>query len=240
MAFDPTQPESFDDKIQQAIEGSDIVPGEVARVVQRRLPTAPVNPSVREDNLGIPFVRLRAPHSETGNMDDISTSGNESDLENTVPTGLVKADAYTSLYERGADRWSRHRGNECFTLMPLAVRNTGTFLSQANSTVDGDTGRFTNFNARGAHFIINVTAVPGVVTITPTIQAYDEASGTWYDLLVGAAIVATGRTLLKVYPGIVPVPNLSASDCLPLNYRMSMAHSAAGNFTYSVGVNLVV
>ena len=93
---------------------------------------------------------------------------------------------------------------------------------------------FTNYTSRGGHIVIDVTAVPGIDTVTPSVQAFDPISGKFYDILVGTALVATGTVVLKVFPGIAS----SANDFLPLNWRVVMTHSALTNFTYSVSANL--
>lgn len=85
----------------------------------------------------------------------------------------------------------------------------------------------------GAKFVINVTVVTGGTTVTPKIQGKDK-NGTYYDILVGTAISSTGTTVMTVYPGIVPLTNQTASDILPLIYRVYMTHSSTGSYTYSV------
>ena len=99
---------------------------------------------------------------------------------------------------------------------------------------------FTNLASRGLHLVVDVTVVPGTDTVTPKIEAYDQVSGKWYTLLTGAALVATGTVVLKVYPGLTAVTNLTASDILPATWRVTMTHSSTTSFTYSVGANLVL
>jgi len=96
-----------------------------------------------------------------------------------------------------------------------------------------------NYGARGIHVVIDVTAVPGIDTVTPTIQGYDPASGKYYTILAGAAIVATGTVVMRVYPSQVAAANVAVADCLPSMWRVIMTHSAATNFTYSVGASLL-
>lgn len=96
-----------------------------------------------------------------------------------------------------------------------------------------------NYRSRGLHLVIDMTVVPGVDTVTPKIEGYDALSGKYYDLLVGTALVATGTVVLKIYPGIAASANASASDILPDAWRVTMTHSAATNFTYSVAASLI-
>lgn len=119
--------------------------------------------------------------------------------------------------------------NSSLSLLLSAVR-------AATTTTNG----LVNYHSRGVHLVIDVTAVPGVDTITPKLQAYDQSSGKWYDLLVGSAISTIGTTVLKLYPSITAVANAAANDFLPLNWRVVITHSAASNFTYSVAANLGV
>ena len=125
--------------------------------------------------------------------------------------------------------WDRERANTEETILASAARTATT-----------NSADFTNFNARGGHFQINVTSITATPSITPTIQGKDPVSGTYYDILVGTAITTTGITILKVYPGILAIANGAASDILPRTYRVSVAHGDADSITYSVGASLVL
>ena len=92
---------------------------------------------------------------------------------------------------------------------------------------------------RGGHFVIVVTAVTATPSVVPTIEGYDATSDTWYPVLIGVAITATGTTVLKVYPGIAAATNACASDMLPQSWRVTMTHADADSITYSVSANLV-
>ncbi len=111
--------------------------------------------------------------------------------------------------------------------LPSAVR-TATTVSQD----------FRNDNdARGIAVFLDLTAVPGTDTVTVTLQGKDPASGKYYTLLAGAAQVGVATVRMVLYPGIPAVANLAANDALPAVWRVSVAHSAASSFTYSVGVS---
>jgi hypothetical protein len=91
---------------------------------------------------------------------------------------------------------------------------------------------------RGLHLVIDATtaATPSVV---PTIDGYSELGDDWYNLLTGAAITATGVTVLKIYPGIATVANGAASDVLPNKIRVVMTHADSDSITYSVAALLM-
>lgn len=93
--------------------------------------------------------------------------------------------------------------------------------------------------ARGMHVVIDVTAVSATPSVTPSIEGYDTLSDTWYTLLTGSAITATGTTVLKIYPGIAAVANAAASDVIPSRCRVSMTHADADSITYTVAAHLM-
>lgn len=125
--------------------------------------------------------------------------------------------------------WNRARGNQDLVLLPAAVRNAST--NSADQV---------NFNARGLHVVFDITAVPGVDTVTITIEGKDALSGKYYPILIGAATPAVGTKVLRVYPALTVVANLTENDILPRDWRVTVTHSGAGAFTYSVGASLIL
>lgn len=88
------------------------------------------------------------------------------------------------------------------------------------------------------HVVIDVTAVVGTPSVTPAIDGYDTLSGKWYNLLTGLPIVATGTTVLKIGPGLTPIPNACAADMLPATLRLTMEHADSDSITYSAAAHL--
>jgi hypothetical protein len=89
-----------------------------------------------------------------------------------------------------------------------------------------------NLYYRGVHVVVTVT-VATAGTYTPKLQGKDAVTGQYYDLLVGPAIMATGVTVLKIYPGIASSVNGSASDFLPAVWRLQLNGAAGQNMTLS-------
>lgn len=112
-------------------------------------------------------------------------------------------------------------------------------FDSAARTASGNSNDLTNETSTGCHITIDMTAVPSVETVVFTVQGKDEVSGKYYDILASAAIVATGTVVLKIYPGLTAIANLTATDIIPRVFRVKTTHSASGSFTYSVGVSLV-
>ncbi len=107
-------------------------------------------------------------------------------------------------------------------------------LAAAARTATTASADFANPGWRGAHVIMNVTAVPGGDSITLNIQGKDPVSGNYYAILTGLAETTTGTKVYKVYPGIGASANAAANDILPQIWRVSITHSAGTSFTYSV------
>lgn len=88
------------------------------------------------------------------------------------------------------------------------------------------------------HLTIDVTVDPAAASITPTIRGKDPVSGKYYDLLVGAAIAATGTVILKIGPALTAATNLVANDFIPRSWNFEMAVADAASMTYSVAYQL--
>lgn len=117
---------------------------------------------------------------------------------------------------------------EVTTLLASAVRA---------ATVTGDAK--TNLNASSLTAYLNVTAVPGTDTVLLQLQEQDPVSGTWVTIAATSAQVATGLIVLKIGPSIAAiaatVAAVGVNQLLPHKWRLNVVHSAASNFTYSLG-----
>lgn len=124
--------------------------------------------------------------------------------------------------------------------MTQAVGTARTLYASAARTATPTAVTQTNYRAeRGGHIVIKVTAVSATPSVVPTIEGYDATSDSWYTVLAGSAITATGTTVLKVYPGIAVQANACASDILPQIWRLSMTHGDSDSITYTASANLV-
>jgi hypothetical protein len=92
---------------------------------------------------------------------------------------------------------------------------------------------------RGCHMVIDCTAIASSPSVVFTIQGSDPLSGKFYTILASAAIVAAGTTILRVYPGLTAVTNVTVSDVLPPRWRVIATHGNANSITYSVGALLI-
>lgn len=109
--------------------------------------------------------------------------------------------------------WDRARGNTT----GIAVDTT------AARTATGNGVTATNYNGRGAHVFINVTAASGT-TPTLVIKVQGSVDGTnFYDLdatnAVTASITAVGTAVIRIYPGLTVVAAGTANQVLPRIWR---------------------
>lgn len=155
----------------------------------------------------------------------------------TMPASATLADAASNptvvmhgaaMHLFNGTTWDRRRNNNEVTVLASAAR--------VSTTASPDQ---TNYNARGVILILDITAVPSIETVTLTIQGKDALSGKYYTLLAGAVQVAVATIAMRVYPGLIAVGNLTASDALPRTWRANVVHSASGSFTYSVGASYI-
>lgn len=90
----------------------------------------------------------------------------------------------------------------------------------------------------GGHVIVDVDDYPAAASIVVTIEAVPPV-GDPYTILASPSIVAAGRTVLKVYPGLTPVANAAANDIIPSRWRVTVNHADDDAITYSVSTMLV-
>lgn len=116
--------------------------------------------------------------------------------------------------------------------------DAGHLISGVGATASVNSPDLVNADGQGVKVFVNVTNA-GTGSITAAIQCKDPGSGVYVTLLTSAAIAANGMTTLTVYPGIVAVTNVSASDVLPRQWRVAITAGNANPMNYTVGASLV-
>ena len=139
--------------------------------------------------------------------------------------------------------------------VPLTANNAGTVfdrlranqdvtvLASAARTATTSSADQTNYSARGILLHFDISAVPTVDTVTLTITAKSPIDGVYETLLTGSAEVAVAKRAYLVYPGAgVAANGIDVVNGFPLPriWRVTVTHSAAGSFTYSVGAQYIV
>lgn len=157
--------------------------------------------------------------NETTGAQDFAPSLNPGDgLAATSKPAIVS----TAIQHRfNGTTYDRERGNV----------ETGALVVPTTSSVNG--ADQTNHNGRGITVVVDITALTGT-SITFTIQGKDPTSGKYYTLLVSAALVGTGTTILRVGPGLTAAANTVANDQLPRTFRVITTAVALSALTATV------
>ena len=152
--------------------------------------------------------------------------------------GTVATNVLTLAYDTNNNRF-----NDSDKLyIEYITDNYGESLTaSAARTASFNTSTTKNYDAKGASFIINVTASSGTTPVlTAKVQMQDVVSENWVDIpgAVTADITTTGQTLITVYPGLTPSTNSKVDFPLPRTYRLAYTISGTTtSFTFSTGVH---
>lgn len=125
--------------------------------------------------------------------------------------------------------WDRDRNNVAATLLASASRTT----TQTSADIP-------TYNAKAITVILDVTVVAASPSVTVTINGKDPASGKYYLLLSGAAVLTAVTNVYSVGPGIAETSNVSTSKFLPAIIQIVVTANNANAGTYSVGTNLMI
>lgn len=117
-------------------------------------------------------------------------------------------------------------------------RNKVILPSAARTATTNSDDQF-DFACRGAVIFLSITAVPGVDTVTLSVTGKDPVSGSYVTIFTGAAESATGTKMYTIYPGVTETANVDMATVLPTVWRVTVTHSGAGSFTYSVAASVV-
>ena len=150
--------------------------------------------------------------------DRITSGGNNADGIAVSTLGKLDARNYNHLYN-GAS-FDRERGTTEHIVLASAIRSA-----------NNNSAAFTNYNNSNIIVFLDITAVTAAQTIQIIIEGKDPVSGNYVTITTGTATGAIGTTITQSTPG-----GFTAS-VTPRTWRVRVVHSAAGNFTYSVGAS---
>ena len=116
--------------------------------------------------------------------------------------------------------------------------DTGALITATGATTSQTGADQLNNTGRGLIVVLDMTTV-GTGSVTLTIQGKDTASGKYYTLLAGAAVVANSTNVYTVYPGVAATANVSANSPLPRTWRVITTANNANPCTYTVGASVI-
>jgi hypothetical protein len=122
----------------------------------------------------------------------------------------------------------------------LADRNnlpaSGALVASAARTASAD-WHVATAGARGVIVVIDATASAATPSVVFTVRGYDPVTDKVWDILVSAAVTGVSTKVLRIYPGIAAVANVSASDVIPEQIVVHAEASDADSLTYSISVH---
>jgi hypothetical protein len=158
-----------------------------------------------------------------GNMQGLSAINNNLD----GVSGSLTLD--TGLHLWNGTNFDRARTN----------MDTAALITAAGATTNQNSADQTNYNGRAVKVVLDVTSI-GTGSVTITIQGKDIASGKYYPLLVGAAVVTNSTNVYEVGPGLSATANVSANAHLPRTWRVLVTANNANATTYTVGASVIL
>lgn len=127
--------------------------------------------------------------------------------------------------------------------MAYRIVNPGDSVSVLGSAARTATPTIDEFELAGTSsglvVVIDMTAVTATGSVTFTVKGYDVVSTKTWDILVSAAITATGTTVLRVSPHLTAAANTIAKDIVPAVFTVTAVHVNGVSMTYSVGAQVV-
>ena len=117
--------------------------------------------------------------------------------------------------------------------------DTGALISVSAATTTQTTADQVNAGGRGVKVVLNTTVI-GTGSVTLTIQGKDTASGQYYTILAGAAVITNVTNVYTVYPGLTAATNVTASDVLPRTWRLVVTANNVNAATYTAGACVLI
>ena len=145
-----------------------------------------------------------------------------------VSTSWTRLYAWAGVQTYNGTSYDRLRGNVDQT---VGITASGVTTTQTGADQ-------TNYNGRGAVVVLDMTTV-GTGSVTLSVQGKDVASGKYYTIITGAAVVTNSTNVYRIYPGLTAVANTTVSDILPRTWRVVVTANNANATTYTVGASVI-
>jgi hypothetical protein len=88
--------------------------------------------------------------------------------------------------------------------------------------------------ALGVRLYIEVDSATATPSVVFTLEVYDKYAEEYHTLLTSAAVTATGRSFLEVYPAGAATANVRATAHIGKGFRLTATHGDADAITYHV------
>jgi hypothetical protein len=112
------------------------------------------------------------------------------------------------------------------------------WLTSTSRTTTQTSPDFSNLSGQALVVVLDMTTV-GTGSVTLTINGKDTASGKYYLLLAGAAVITNSTNRYIVNPQLTAAANAIAKDMVPTVFQLVVTANNANAATYTVGYNLL-
>ena len=124
------------------------------------------------------------------------------------------------------------------TQLKEELQGPTTIFASAARTATHNSDDIHNLIYHGLLVFIDCTVDPAAASVVFTIQGKDHTGG-YYTLLESAAVASESKQHLRVYPGASAVANVSATDLVPVEWRVLATHADGDSITYSVAYEYI-
>lgn len=114
-----------------------------------------------------------------------------------------------------------------------------TLLTSASRTTTQTSADLQNLGGHAGLIVVLDMTTVGTASVTVTINGKDSASGKYYLILAGAAVVTNSTNRYRVSPTLAASANAIAQDELPPVFQIVVTANNANAGVYSVGYALV-
>lgn len=204
--------------------------------------------------------KLTAPISEADLLDDMDQAqySGSHDLVSAeieanapvLPNPVDKEDNYGDFYDSikpdikalkgtlsrtmsfNGDTFDRQRNNQEFILLKK--------ISYAFPALQIESANVTNHNSRGCIILLDARDKNFTDQFTLRVEGRDVASGEYYNILVTPLLTTNFMYVLKIYPGLNPLPGFISNDILPRTWRVTAQHTTVNPILYGVTVSMIL
>lgn len=121
--------------------------------------------------------------------------------------------------------------------VPVNAASGGRLISASRTTTQTSADIPTGGAMSTLNVVLDVTSA-GTGSVTVTINGKDSASGKYYLILSGAAVVTNSTNRYKVGPTIAASANAIAQDYMPKYIQIVVTANNANPMTYSCGYSI--
>lgn len=187
--------------------------------------------------------------ARTSGSDDIVSAEIEAQRVN-IPNEVDKEEFYGDLYDNIQPDIKFLRG----TLSRTMLFNGTTFDRQRSNQdfialqktnyefppLQIESQTFVNYNSKGAIILFDASDKGAFDRLVVNVEGRELVSGQFYNILNTPVLIANFLYVLKIYPGLNPVPGFVSNDILPRFWRITVSHITVTPILYGATAQVIL